>query len=333
MENSAILSPCGFYHFPGVEVEIRRSLCYNVRMNYLFVLQSIREASPAFVNYFFLFVSEVMLKGAVVLVPVIYWCVSKHDGLAIGFSYIASYSINQTIKNIACVPRPWLRDSRLHVDALAKKGATGFSFPSGHTVTAASVFGGICVWQRGKKRIAVLCVIMIVLTAFSRNWLGCHTLADVLAAILVAAVSLCAVNLLIFWFSRHQDKDILICALGIIISAVILAAMTFKPYAAIENPYPLVTDCYTACGISCGMLLGWVMERRLVGFTTDVARRTKILRAVSGILVVVAVYLASGALLSFLGDHFAHLVKYFLVFFVIIFVHPLAFTLIERRRK
>ena len=301
-------------------------------MDYLYALQSIRESSPALLNYFFLFISEIVIKCGIALVAIIYWSFSKESGLYIGFSYVFSYSLNQTIKNIACIPRPWLLDSRLHVDAIAENGASGFSFPSGHTVTAASVFGGIAVWQRKRRWVVILCTIITLLTAFSRNWLGCHTLKDVIFAVIVAALSLIIINFLVLWFSKNQEKDILLCLIACLLSALVLVFLQLKPYK-VENVYPLITDCYTACGMTCGMLIGWVLERRFVKFSVDVPVKNKILRIIIGTLLVLSLYFCGSLIFSFLGPHFAHLVKYFLIFFVIIFLYPLAFSAIERRKK
>ncbi len=301
-------------------------------MDYLYALQSFRESCPALLNYFFLFISEVVVKCGVALTAIIFWCFSKHDGLVIGFGYVFSYSINQTVKNIACIPRPWLLDSRLHVDPIAESGATGFSFPSGHSVTAASVFGGLAVWQKKRRWLIVFSSITILLTAFSRNWLGCHTLKDVVVAVIIAGIVLCSLNIFVLWFSNHQDKDILVCVVGCLLSFAILIILQIKPYA-VENVYPLITDCYTACGMTTGMLLGWLLERRFVNFSLDVSAKTKVLRGVIGGIIVVAIYLCGGMIFSFLGPHFSHLVKYFLIFFIIICLYPLAFTTVERHKK
>ncbi|MBR1639248.1 MAG: phosphatase PAP2 family protein [Treponema sp.] len=301
-------------------------------MDYLYALQQIREACPSFVNYFFLFFSEVILKAGVLFIAVIYWSFSKHDGLLIGFGYVSSYSINQTVKNIACVPRPWLLDSRLHVDPLAQKGATGFSFPSGHTVTAASTFGGIAVWKKNRKSLIVFMALICLIVAFARNWLGCHTLSDVLVALFIGAFSICMINLLSLWFSRHQDKDVLICLTGSLLSVLILILMQIKPYS-IENSYPLITDCYTSCGMTCGLLLGWLLERRFVNFSMEVSVKTKFLRALAGSLLLVFMYSAGSHIFAFMGVHFAHLVKYFLIFFVMIYLYPLIFTKIEGKKN
>lgn len=299
-------------------------------MDYLYALQSLREAGPALINYCFLFISEIVIPCAVALIAVIYWSINKEQGIIIGMGYVFSYSINQTVKNIACIPRPWLLDSRLHVDALAEAGATGFSFPSGHTVTAASVFCGISVWQKKRKWLVALCYILILLTAFSRNWLGCHTMKDVVIAILIAAVTTISLNLSLLWYGKNQNKTGILCLAGCVISLLVLAFLVFKPYN-VEDAYPLITDCYSSCGMICGLLTGWALERKFVNFTTEVSVKRKVLRVLIGLLILVPFYIIGSKIFAFLGAHFAHLVKYFLIFFAITYLYPLVFTAVEKR--
>lgn len=313
-------------------------------MDYLFALQNIRESAPEIINWIFLIISEVFLKGSVVFVAIIYWSLNKSAGIKIAMGYSCAYSINQTIKNIACVPRPWILDSRLKVDSLAEGGATGYSFPSGHTVTAASVFGGVAAWQKKRPFIVVLMAIFTLLVAFSRNWLGCHTLKDVIVAILIAGLSVCFTWWLFDFIEKNVDVypnfDILVCALGSLISIGILIFVSVKNYPLypdsngnlFDNSYDLTTDCFTACGITLGFLIGWVLERRFVKFEVSGTKKQLILRSVFGVLIFGALYLGGSVAFSFMGDHCSHLVKYFLIMFVVIFVYPAIFWKIENKK-
>ena len=79
---------------------------------------------------------------------VIFWCVSKYRGyylLTVGFVGIV---INQTLKMICRVPRPWIKDPNFTIVESAREAATGYSFPSGHTTDATVLFGGPVI--RGK---------------------------------------------------------------------------------------------------------------------------------------------------------------------------------------
>ena len=66
----------------------------------------------------------------------------------------------------------------------------GYSFPSGHTMTATVVFGTLALFLFTRKksfraRAVVMClaVLVILMVAISRIYLGAHYLTDVLAAI------------------------------------------------------------------------------------------------------------------------------------------------------
>lgn len=310
-------------------------------MDYLYALQNIRDTAPSFVNYFFVLVSEIILKTAVILSAIIYWCLDKENGAFILLSYSSAYSVNQVVKNTACVYRPWIRDSRLHIASQAAKGATGYSFPSGHTVTAASIFGGISIWKKQKKGIVALMISLIVLTAFSRNWLGAHTIQDVLVAILNACIVLCISIFVRAYIEKKPNKDLILTILMILLSLVVILYLQFKKYPVdyaadgtiLVDPYDMLTDCYTACGMVIGGFVGWLLERRFVKFTTDVTLKTKIIRSIFGIIIFAIIYFVFGPLLKPLGTHFAHLVKYGFLFFALIFLYPLAFNKIEKMRK
>ena len=49
---------------------------------------------------------------------------------------------NGALKVTVCAYRPWIRDARILPYGDSINTATGYSFPSGHTMNAATVFGG-----------------------------------------------------------------------------------------------------------------------------------------------------------------------------------------------
>lgn len=311
-------------------------------MDYLYALQQIRESAPEFVNWIFLFVSEVFLISGPIVSGIIYWSFSKPDGAAIFLGYVGANFVNQTIKNIACVYRPWIMDSRLHIDKIASESATGYSFPSGHTTTAASVFGGIAVYKRDKKWIVALMSLFIVLVAFSRNWLGAHTLKDVVVAVLHTCVCLCIVNVLRCFLEKNKQTklDSWISVVVILGSAAILVFLSIKPYpldysdegTLLVDPLKMLTDCYTATGMIIGGVLGWWLERHFVRFETDgIGKKRKFFRSLFGVICFVVLFLVLSPLLKFLGTHWQHFAKYFILTFFSIFVYPLIFSAIERK--
>lgn len=308
-------------------------------MDYLYALQCIREAAPQFINYIFLFISEFFFMSGIVVASYIYWCVDKHAGCTIIMGYGATAFVNQTIKNIACVYRPWILDNRLHVDPVAAGSATGYSFPSGHTSSATSVFGGISIWQRKKKWVVVLMTICIFLVAFSRNWLGAHTMKDVVVAILIAAVVLSICSLIKYWLAVHPEKDTIVCFGGIALAIVVLVIMTLKPYPMdydtsgnlLVDPAKMIPDCYTACGVLIGALLGMWLERHFLKFEISQIKTINIVTFIIGGLLVGLIYLSFSKIFAFLGQNWCHFIKYFTIFIVILYLYPLLFTYVRRR--
>lgn len=313
-------------------------------MDYLYSLQVIRESIPSFFTYFFVFISDVILRGCVVLLAMIYWTYDKKCGRLALVSYSTSYSINQFVKNIACVPRPWVLDSRLHVARFAEGSATGYSFPSGHSVTAASLLGQVAMSKRNKKIIIFFSYLLIILTAFSRNYLGCHTLKDVLVAILIAAVVLCAVNFIDWKVSSKESSKLktVLYFLGIIVSVastIFLVLKNYPPYLdtngnEVESVYSMITDCYTACGVQIGCLLGLFLEEKFLNFELPKEKKSKIIIALLGAFGIGVLYLGLSLALKFLGDHVSHFVKYLIIFFFVTFLYPFAFTkFLDAKRK
>ena len=308
-------------------------------MDYLYALQCIREAAPGFVNYIFLFISEFFFMSGIVIASYIYWCSDKSAGCAILMGYSATCFVNQTVKNIACVYRPWVLDSRLHVDSVAAGSATGYSFPSGHTSSAAAVFGGVGIWKRKKIGIVILTNICILLVAFSRNWLGAHTIQDVLVGMIVAAVVLSICAVVRYWLIRHPEKDSVICFGGIAVVVIVLVILCLKSYPLDYNeaglllvdPKDMLTDCFTTSGVMIGSLLGMWLERHFVKFEVSKIRKLNIITFIIGILFVGIVYIGFSFIFAFAGEYACHFIKYFTIFMLIFYIYPLVFSHVRGR--
>ena len=73
---------------------------------------------------------------------IVFWCVSKSCGyymLTVGF---VGTIVNQFLKLVFRIPRPWVLDPDFQIVESARAGATGYSFPSGHTQNVVGTLGG-----------------------------------------------------------------------------------------------------------------------------------------------------------------------------------------------
>ena len=118
---------------------------------------------------------ELVFMAAAIIV---FWCVSKSCGyymLMVGF---VGTIVNQFLKLVFRIPRPWVKDPDFQIVESARAEATGYSFPSGHTQNVFASFGCLGRWTK-RAWLRVVCALLIVVTAFSRMYLGVHTPLDV----------------------------------------------------------------------------------------------------------------------------------------------------------
>lgn len=319
-------------------------------IQYLLALQSLREGSPDFVETFFEKLSLIGDGPALVaLVLVVYWCVDKRAGQFSFMAFGAGNFVSQLVKNIACVYRPWIRDAGIVPAEGAIEGAGGYSFPSGHTCGTATSLGSFAWLARKRRRwVTAVCVIVILLMCFSRNFLGVHTPQDVLAGLLVAVVMIALVQAFFNWIDRYDAlmpghrKDIAVMAVVWTACIASVAVVLLKPYpmdyvggVLLVDPVSMQKGSFEAAGICMGLSLAWVLERRLVGFTTEgLDLRTRVIRLVVGVAIVGITYVATDiAFKAVMPYNWAKLCAMFLVVLMAVFVAPLAFGKIEGRNE
>ncbi len=303
-------------------------------MDYLVALQNLRESAPDFVNQLFLLISEIAPFGGPVLAFLVYYCGSKRTGSWMLLSFGWAFAVVDTIKIITCVPRPFLLDSRLHLPAGAEATATGYSLPSGHTAAATSTFGTAAVAFRKRVGVAIMCAVMVVLIMFSRNWLGAHTLPDVLISCAITAVVVTIMYFVTKLVERKPSADI---AVACVMLAVLVGLGLFAHFRVLPeafdlagnpialDPYAQTTDLWASLGMCAGIVVGWLAERRLVPFAEGGSTKAKVLRGLVALVVFALMYLVVASLLtSWIADvHAAKFCKRFIAFAGTMVVVPL----------
>ena len=294
------------------------------------------------IERFFAGVSALAVSPAVVVIACLYyWCFNKRGGFFIIASSAVGAGFNQLVKNTACVYRPWIRDARVVCSPLALSGATGYSFPSGHTVMAGTSggFAAALAWRKSKA-VAAAFMLYVLLVAFSRNFLCCHTPQDVLVALIEATVIVLILPKFLDWIDKRSARDIYALLLSVILTAAHLAYTILKPYpidyvdgVLLVNPYEMQTDSFKAIGSFLGLVVGWFIERRCIKFTTDsICNKQRIVRAVIGLVVAGVVMLGVNPLFKrIISDvNWCGLVRYFMLFITPTMIVPALFCM-ERK--
>ena len=220
------------------------------------------------------------------LIGAIYWCWDKKLGEYLLISLAFTRIINSFIKLTACVYRPWVADSRIHPFEGALDDATGYSLPSGHANSSGILFLGTLLKGNLTKGLKVFPVICLFLIAFSRCYLGVHSLLDIIVALVVALVTLILVGKLFEKFEDMPNFDLILLALGIIFSILLIAYTSFKGYPMdydaagklIVDPVKMAIDAYKDVGFCMGILISWVIERRFIKFSCEGPIERRILR-------------------------------------------------------
>lgn len=263
----------------------------------------------------------------IVVICWMYWCSNKKLAYTLGFSYFISGLLVQGLKITFRIPRPWILNPQFKAVESAVPGATGYSFPSGHTQSITALFGTMALHTR-KKAAEVLCWITIVLVGFSRMYLGCHTPKDVLTAFAVTILCTAAVYNLLYRKDYFQGKEKKVCIVMTLLS-VLLAV-----YAAVLHKNGTIAleyaaDCAKAGGAGMAFSIGYYVEKIHVNFQMPEGMKAKLLRFTAGLTT--ALVLQTG-LKPVLGSSFSGaFVRYFIVVLWVVVLYPVIFTRISRK--
>ena len=259
----------------------------------LLALQDFRNGPGAFLAGFFSKMTWLgELNTALAIMALIYWCVSKDFGTYLLMGWSGNRLVNGMLKVTVCAYRPWIRDARVLPYGDSITTATGYSFPSGHTMNAATIFGGGAVRKDIPRALRSVLGLLVLLVAFSRNYLGVHTPQDVLVGIVAGILVMYLTVKLMQWIKVHPEKDILVVCIGVGLAVLVAIYAAVKPYPTdtdaagrvIVEGAKMANDTFKGVGWSVGFLTGWILERRFVQFSTDIPMMKRITRLTYGLL-------------------------------------------------
>lgn len=257
----------------------------------------------------------------------VYWVYDKKQGMRFGVTLMLTDIIFPVIKNIALRRRPYMDHENIKPLVLIDNSADamdiaaqGYSFPSGHSASAAGMATTLALIFR-KTWLRVLAIVLPLLVGISRFSLGVHYPTDVLAGWVLGY----GMALFMPWAVRkvkNERKFYLILA----------AVSSLGIFICRSNDY------YTAFGSLLGILLGSRFEEKHVNFPQTDKFLPAVLRIAGGI----AVYFALNTLLKlpFSSELLAsasyaqfavRTVRYGIILFVETAIYPMCFGKIGKK--
>ena len=267
-----------------------------------------------------------------VVAMILAWCADKRFGYRFLAIFMIGSFLQQALKAAFMIPRPWIIDPTFAAVESAIPAASGYSFPSGHTMTACLTLGGTALFLK-KKWAYALAAFLALIVAFSRMYLGVHTLLDVAVGLLLG-VGVLAFFAALFRKNKENDKlmNVLIvigCALSVGLLVILLIRPMPDDPANVPMALESIGNAYVLAGASLGLLIGKLIEDHVTQFDTNAVWWVQILKVAIGLGVVLAV--RAGLNTAFGGDSETALlrgVRYFAMTVIAIGVYPLLFRVL-----
>ena len=254
------------------------------------------------------------------LLIVMLFCYRKEAGKRVARTVLTASMMFPMIKNIVLRVRPYMAHEEIDVLQVVEADADpadiiqqGFSFPSGHSATAVSLFGSIG-WT--------LVVLLALLIGVSRFIVGVHYPTDVLAGWAVGFAAI-GVNILLEKFVRKEWKRY----------AILLAVSLPGIFWCTSRDY------FTALGLLIAATVAFPYEEKYIRFRDTRNPAAMVLRCVGAF----AIYFALNTLLKMpfskefldngtLGANLIRTARYAVILFVVLAVYPRVFPVFEKIR-
>ncbi len=261
-------------------------------------------------NQFFSLFGEEMV--AVAVMGFIYWGIDKRKGEKIGASIMLAAVMTPFLKNIFKRLRPYQCSDKIEL----LRDVDGYSFPSGHSSTSASLFSSVAMMFKESKALQVLAIVMPFLVAFSRIYLGAHWPTDVIVGLAVGYLCCLLATKLIDLFKNKYS---------FLIIYTIIATIGFF--------FCQTNDFYNGYGLLIGLITGMYFEEKFVNFENADKWYIAILRTIIGAILYSVINSLLKAVFAPLfaemttGYFLLRTLRYAIVCFSLIGIYPLLFKL------
>ena len=295
-------------------------------IQYLLFLQNFRNSINDALTPFMEMISLFAVTFLVIIPAMIYWCVDKESGLYTMASFTATIAFNAVVKLTACVYRPWIRDSRILPAGDAISTATGYSFPSGHTTMATSIYGAMAVSAWKKMRwVSILCILLVLITGFSRNYLGVHTPQDVAVGMTEGVLVIWGMRKLFGYLKENPEKENLFLAIGVVLGIAALVYISLKSYPMdyvdgklLVDPQKMMKDGFGDIGALIALCVGRFIEKTWIQFKPTCSKRNVAAGLVGAVIAFCLMGILGAPMQALFGLHWGCLVeKSFIILFIV----------------
>lgn len=227
----------------------------------------------------------------VIVIAVLYWCGDKKKTVRIGWAMLCSTVVNGVIKNIVKAQRPFQKGV---VTPVRVETATGYSFPSGHTQTATSFWTSAMLIFKNKSMYILGCT-MIILTAFTRIYLGVHWPVDVIAGIIIGLIVVVLADKI--YDSEKGFTRWHVIGVGILAFIFLIV--------------PIDHDLVKSVGAIWGFVVGCYLEQNYIQFETKGSLKKQLIKVGIGLGSTIVIYSALSFIMN--GDLILGMIKYAIV--------------------
>ncbi|MBF8984332.1 phosphatase PAP2 family protein [Lutibacter sp. B2] len=270
-------------------------------------LKYLQEMSNPFLDTFFILITNLGSEVFFILaITYIYWCVDKNMGIRLFFIIMTSVYINNILKELFHIQRPIYAEG---INAVYKKSAPGYSFPSGHSQTIATFW--IYLMKKMKnKRLYIIGWSSVIFVAFSRLYLRVHWPLDVIAGIVIAGSIVIVLDYTIEKMVKYEitySMNIIICAF----ISMILLLSNFNEIAV------------KILGLTTAALIGYFVENKYIHFQEKSSLKYQIVKCVSGVFIFIALQILMKK--AFPSGIIANYMRYFIVGVWVTLIAPALF--------
>ncbi|HOD92768.1 MAG TPA: phosphatase PAP2 family protein [Clostridia bacterium] len=296
------------------------------------LLKTLEQIRTPFFDQFFLLITKMgeELFFTVIILAVI-WCIDKKSGYRMFFIFTLGSFVNQMLKLIFKIPRPWTYENAAKPVEGSVEAATGYSFPSGHTQQGVSLFGSIAMFLK-KSWVYIFMAVLTLLVAFSRMYLGVHTPIDVFTSLAVGI----ALLLLCYFIFRVADKykygDAYLYGIVAIAITIAMIILSFDKTGSVEYLHG-IENGWKLLGCCIGIIASIIVDTKYTHFEVKAKWWQQAIKLAVGlgIVIVIKTFLKQPLLDLFNQNPVADGIRYLLIILFAGCLYPMSFRIFKKK--